>query len=104
MSSGGAKDESEWREILNYFSESVHLGLTATPNSNANSNTYKYFGKPVFIYSLKEGIQDGFLTPFKVKRIQSTIDDYQYDPNDEILEGKLMKIVYMKKETLIELL
>ncbi len=86
---GGAKAESEWRSILNYFSESVHLGLTATPNSNANSNTYKYFGKPVFIYSLKEGIQDGFLTPFKVKRIQSTIDDYQYDPNDEILEGEI---------------
>ena len=71
---GGANDESTWRDILNYFSKAVHIGLTATPKREDNADTYEYFGKPVFTYSLKEGIEDGFLTPFKVKRIQTTID------------------------------
>ncbi len=86
---GGANDESNWREILKHFSSAVHLGLTATPNPKTNANTYKYFGKPAFIYSLKEGIKDGFLTPFKVKRIQTTIDEYQYTSDDEIIEGEV---------------
>ena len=62
---GGANDESSWRGILDYFSEAVHLGLTATPKRTDNADTYDYFGEPVFTYSLKEGIQDGFLTPFQ---------------------------------------
>ncbi|WP_416406670.1 EcoAI/FtnUII family type I restriction enzme subunit R [Prochlorococcus marinus] len=86
---GGANDESSWRDILNHFSSAVHLGLTATPKRNNNADTYKYFGDPVFVYSLKEGIKDGFLTPFKVKRIQTTIDEYQYTNDDEILEGEV---------------
>ena len=86
---GGANDESNWRDILNYFDSAVHLGLTATPKKVENANTYKYFGDPVYKYSLKEGIQDGFLTPFKVKRIQSTMDDYIYTSDDEILEGEV---------------
>ena len=86
---GGANDESTWREILNHFDSAVHLGLTATPKRDNNIDTYEYFGDPVYIYSLKEGIQDGFLTPFKVKRIQSTLDDYVYTPDDEILEGEV---------------
>jgi type I restriction enzyme, R subunit len=69
---GGANDEGNWRGILEYFSPSVQLGLTATPKRKDNVDTYKYFGEPVYIYSLKEGINDGFLTPFKVKRIQTT--------------------------------
>lgn len=84
---GGANDESTWRGILDYFSHAVHLGLTATPKRADNANTYDYFGEPVFTYSLKEGIQDGFLTPFKVKRIQSTIDEYVYTSDDEVIEG-----------------
>ena len=84
---GGASDESSWREILDHFDAAVHLGLTATPKRTDNANTYEYFGEPVFVYSLKEGIQDGFLTPFKVKRIQTTIDEYVYTPDDEVLEG-----------------
>ncbi len=88
---GGANDESSWRDILNHFSSAVHLGLTATPKRNNNADTYKYFGDPVFVYSLKEGIKDGFLTPFKVKRIQTTIDEYQYTNDDEILEGEVEK-------------
>ncbi|WP_413684365.1 EcoAI/FtnUII family type I restriction enzme subunit R [Prochlorococcus sp. MIT 1011] len=86
---GGANDESNWREILKHFSSAVHLGLTATPKRTTNTDTYKYFGDPVFIYSLKEGIKDGFLTPFKVKRIQTTIDEYQYTSDDEIIEGEV---------------
>ena len=86
---GGANDESSWREILNYFASAVHLGLTATPKRKDNVDTYAYFGEPVFIYSLKEGIEDGFLTPFKVKRIQSNIDDYVYTPDDEVIEGEV---------------
>ena len=86
---GGANDESSWRGILDYFSSAVHLGLTATPKRTDNADTYDYFGEPVFTYSLKEGIQDGFLTPFKVKRIQTTIDEYVYTSDDEVLEGEV---------------
>lgn len=86
---GGANDESNWRGILEYFSPAVQLGLTATPKRRDNVDTYKYFGDPVYIYSLKEGINDGFLTPFKVKRIKTTIDDYVYTSDDKIIEGEI---------------
>ncbi len=86
---GGANDESAWRGILEYFSPAVQLGLTATPKYEENANTYSYFGQPVYTYSLKDGINHGFLTPFKVKRIQTTIDDYIYTPDDHILEGEV---------------
>lgn len=86
---GGANDESTWRGILDYFSSAVHLGLTATPKRTDNADTYEYFGEPAFVYSLKEGIQDGFLTPFKVKRIQTTIDEYVWTADDEVLEGEV---------------
>jgi len=86
---GGANDESNWRDILEYFSPAVQLGLTATPKRNDNVDTYKYFGEPVYLYSLKEGINDGFLTPFKVKRIKTTIDDYIYTSDDKIIEGEI---------------
>ena len=86
---GGANDESTWRDILDYFSSAVHLGLTATPKRTDNADTYDYFGEPVFTYSIKEGIQDGFLTPFKVKRIQTTIDEYVYTSDDEVIEGEV---------------
>lgn len=96
---GGANDESNWRDILNYFYPAVHLGLTATPKRADNADTYKYFGEPVYKYSLKEGIQDGFLTPFKVKRIQTTMDEYVYTPDDEVLEGEVEEgYVYTEKE------
>ena len=96
---GGANDESNWRDILNYFSPAVHLGLTATPKRADNADTYKYFGEPVYKYSLKEGIQDGFLTPFKVKRIQTTMDEYVYTPDDEVLEGEVEEgYVYTEKD------
>ena len=86
---GGANDEGNWRGILEYFAPAVQLGLTATPKRKDNVDTYKYFGEPVYIYSLKEGINDGFLTPFKVKRINTTIDDYIYTSDDTIIEGEI---------------
>jgi type I restriction enzyme R subunit len=86
---GGANDESEWREILEYFSPAVQLGLTATPRRTDNVDTYKYFGAPVYTYSLKDGINDGFLTPFKVKQIATTLDDYVWTPDDKLVEGEI---------------
>ncbi|MGF7140756.1 EcoAI/FtnUII family type I restriction enzme subunit R [Roseimarinus sediminis] len=86
---GGANDEGNWRGILEYFEPAVQLGLTATPKRKDNVDTYKYFKEPVYIYSLKDGINDGFLTPFKVKRIQTTLDDYIYTSDDNIIEGEI---------------
>ena len=86
---GGANDESNWRDILDYFSPAVQLGLTATPKRKDNVDTYAYFGEPVYIYSLKDGINDGFLTPFKVKQISTTLDDYVYTPDDKLIEGEI---------------
>ena len=86
---GGANDESNWRAIMEYFSPAVQLGLTATPKRDKNIDTYRYFGEPVYIYSLKAGINDGFLTPFKVKQIHTTIDEYLYTSDDIVLEGEV---------------
>ena len=86
---GGANDESNWRGILDYFAPAVQMGMTATPKRKDNVDTYAYFGDPVYIYSLKEGINDGFLTPFKVKQISTTLDDYVYTPDDTVIEGEI---------------
>jgi type I restriction enzyme R subunit len=86
---GGANDEGNWRGILEYFAPAVQVGLTATPKRKENVDTYAYFGEPVYVYSLKEGINDGFLTPFKVKQIQTTMDYYVYTPDDTVVEGEI---------------
>jgi type I restriction enzyme R subunit len=86
---GGANNESTWRGILEYFAPAVQLGLTATPRRAGNIDTYAYFGDPVFTYSLKEGINDGFLTPFRVKQITTTLDEYVYTPDDTVVEGEI---------------
>ena len=86
---GGANDESNWRAIMEYFSPAVQLGLTATPRRRHNADTYAYFGEPVYVYSLRDGINDGFLTPFKVKQVSTTIDDYLYTPDDNVIEGEI---------------
>lgn len=83
----GAKDGSEWRAILEYFAPAVQIGLTATPKRRDNVDTYAYFGEPVYTYSLKEGINDGYLTPFKVRQIGTTIDEYVYTSDDTVIEG-----------------
>ncbi len=86
---GGANDESNWRGIMEYFAPAVQLGLTATPKRDENVDTYAYFGEPVYVYSLKDGINDGYLTPFKVKQISTTLDDYVYTPDDQLIEGEI---------------
>jgi type I restriction enzyme R subunit len=86
---GGANDESNWRAILDYFAPAVQLGLTATPKRKDNVDTYAYFGDPVYVYSLKDGINDGFLTPFKVRQIATTLDEYVYTPDDQLIEGEI---------------
>nr|WP_223175450.1 type I restriction endonuclease subunit R [Sulfuricurvum kujiense] len=101
---GSANDESSWREILNHFKSAVHLGLTATPKRDDNGDTYKYFGDPIYEYSLKDGINDGFLTPYKVKRIQTNIDEYRFDPNDIItgeLESQIVTLEQFEKQIVI---
>ncbi len=86
---GGANDESNWHDIMEYFKPAVQMGLTATPKRDENVDTYRYFGDPVYIYSLKDGINDGFLTPFKVKQISTTLDEYVYTPDDKLIEGEI---------------
>ena len=88
---GGANEEGSWKEVLEHFSCATHLGLTATPKQKDNVDTYKYFGESVYEYSLKDGIEDGFLTPYKVKLVTTSLSGgYTYNPND-IIEGKLEK-------------
>ncbi len=67
----------------------MQINLTATPKRTDNADTYAYFGEPVFIYSLSDGISDGFLTPFRVKRIKTTLDDYIYTSDDQVIEGEV---------------
>jgi type I restriction enzyme R subunit len=86
---GGANDEGNWRGIMEYFSPAVQLGLTATPKRKDNVDTYAYFGEPVYIYSLRDGINDGYLTPFRVKQISTTLDEYVYTPDDTLIEGEI---------------
>ncbi|MBI5006193.1 MAG: DEAD/DEAH box helicase family protein [Nitrosomonadales bacterium] len=86
---GGANDESTWRGILDYFAPAVQLGLTATPKRKDNADTYAYFGEPVYVYSLKEGINDGFLTPFRVKQYATTLDEYRFTSDDNLIEGEI---------------
>lgn len=86
---GGANDESEWRELMEYFDSAVQLGMTATPKRKVNTNTYLYFGEPVYVYSLRQGIEDGYLTPFRVKIATSNIDEYRYAEGDQVTAGEI---------------
>jgi type I restriction enzyme, R subunit len=86
---GGATEDGNWRAILEYFAPAVQLGLTATPKRRDNVDTYAYFGEPRYIYSLKEGIGDGFLTPFRVRKYQTSIDDYTFVGDDTVVAGEV---------------
>ncbi|EMH3592692.1 DEAD/DEAH box helicase family protein [Campylobacter coli] len=95
---GGANEEGSWAGVLEHFSSATHLGLTATPKQSDNVNTYRYFGESIYEYSLKEGVEDGFLTPYKVKRITTTLSEgYVYNP-DDLIEGELEKGFYKMSE------
>ena len=96
---GGANDESEWRKLMEYFDSAYQLGMTATPRRKDNANTYAYFGEPVYTYSLKQGIEDGFLVPFRVDISTSNIDDYKYEEGDIVKSGEIdMEKVYSESD------
>jgi len=84
---GSAKEDSAWREILNYFNKATHVGLTATPKETKDTSNIEYFGDPIYTYSLKQGIDDGFLAPYRVIRVGINIDLEGYRPET----GKLDK-------------
>jgi type I restriction enzyme R subunit len=77
---GSAREDSNWREILTHFAPAYQLGMTASPIRDTNRDTYQYFGNPVYTYSLKQGIDDGFLAPYRVYRIQTVWDEIGYRP------------------------
>ena len=92
---GSAKDDSNWREILEYFEGAIQLGMTATPKETRYQSNISYFGEPLYTYSLKEGIDDGFLAPFKVINITTNIGDEwrptkgQRDINGNVIEDRI---------------
>jgi len=83
---GSANDQSNWREILEYFEPAYQLGMTATPLREDNRDTYRYFGAPIYTYSLREGIEDGFLAPYRVHRIITTWDAAGWRPSQGDLD------------------
>lgn len=91
---GAANEAGSWRAILDHFNSAVHLGLTATPKRTDNIDTYEYFGKPAYVYSLKEGINDGFLTPYRVKRVRTNLDELVLTNDDVIIEGEAGQDLY----------
>lgn len=95
---GAANDTGSWRAILDHFSSAVHLGLTATPKRTDNVDTYEYFGKPAYVYSLKDGINDGFLTPYRVKRVRTNLDELVLTKDDVIVEGESGQDLYQVED------
>ena len=91
---GWAREDGNWAEILKYFESAVQVGLTATPKRDDNIDTYKYFWNPIYEYSLKNGIDDGFLTPFKIKRIQLNTDEFVLNSSDKIISWEVKKQVF----------
>lgn len=89
---GSAKDESNWREILEYFEPAYQLGMTATPLREDNKDTYRYFGNPVYTYSLRQGIDDGFLAPYRVHRVITTVDAAGWRPTKGQLDRYMREI------------
>lgn len=95
---GSANETGSWRAILEHFGSAVHVGLTATPKREANVDTYDYFGQPAFEYSLKEGINDGFLTPYRVKRVRTNLDELVLTSGDQVVEGESEQDVYQVED------
>ncbi len=109
---GSARDESNWREILEYFEPAYQLGMTATPKREDNADTYRYFGDPIYTYSLRQGIDDGFLAPYRVHRVISTwdaagwrpsqgdLDRYRREiPDEEYETGDFERVVALRART-----
>lgn len=91
---GSAKEEGSWRDILDHFEPAVQLGLTATPKRDDNVDTYQYFGEPVYEYSLSQGVNDGFLSPYRIIRAQTSVDELVLSEKDTILAGDPEDKVY----------
>lgn len=112
---GSARADSSWRRVLRYFKSATQLGMTATPKETKEASSSNYFGEPVYTYSLRQGIEDGFLAPYRVKRIHLSVDDYgfipeegQLDDNGELIEHREYtqkdinkNIVFTKRDTLV---
>jgi len=91
---GSSTESGDWRKILDYFSNATHIGMTATPkHDEADKDTYDYFGQPVYTYSLKQGIEDGFLAPYMIHRVNLEIDDtgYEPEPEEHDIDGKVLE-------------
>ena len=107
---GSAREDSNWREILDYFDSATKIGMTATPKETSTVSNITYFGEPVYTYSLKDGIEDGFLAPYKVVRFALDTDVYGYRPTDgkadiktgEIIENREYGIKDFDKNLVIE--
>lgn len=106
---GSAKEESRWRKILEYFKDATHIGLTATPKETKNVSNISYFGDPIYTYSLKQGIEDGFLAPYKVVRVGLNVDLQGYRPESgkvdedgELLEDREYNIKDFDKNLVID--
>ncbi|WP_282435390.1 DEAD/DEAH box helicase family protein [Spirabiliibacterium mucosae] len=84
---GSAREDSRWRKVLEYFSSATQIGLTATPKADETANTFDYFGEPIYTYSLKQGIEDGFLAPYKVIRSLINVDDH-WRPSRGLLDDE----------------
>lgn len=106
---GSAADDSAWREILDYFSSATHIGLTATPKETKDVSSIHYFGEPVYSYTLKQGIEDGFLAPYKVVRIDLDKDLQGWRPpkgmldkNGELIEDRIYNLKDMDRHLVLE--
>lgn len=89
---GSAKADSSWRRVLEYFSSAIQLGMTATPKETKEISTHNYFGEALYTYSLKQGIEDGFLAPYRVKRIHIDVDKFGFIPEAGQLDDKGQEI------------
>jgi len=83
---GSSRDESSWRAVLDYFASAVQFGMTATPLREESRDSYEYFGNPVYTYSLRQGIEDGFLAPYRVHRVITTVDAAGWRPSKDELD------------------
>jgi len=106
---GSAAEDSAWREILDYFSSATHVGLTATPKETKEVSSIHYFGEPVYSYTLKQGIEDGFLAPYKVVRIDLDKDlegwrptKGMVDKNGEVIEDRIYNLKDMDRHLVLE--
>lgn len=98
---GSAKDDSAWRKVLEYFNSATQIGMTATPKAETGANNLDYFGEPIFTYSLLQGIQDGFLAPYRVTNSYISIDLQGFKPDDDekdLLGRDIAQRLYERKD------